>query len=134
MALTQPRKLLVWSGDNPCSAVGLGLIHEGKVAISLGTSYTYFGRMQQRRVDVRGEGSVFGAPTGDYLPLICFTNGSLAFEKIRNQYGLDWEGYNQLLLKTEPGNQGAIVHAGNRAGDCSTRQSARPPPFRLRQK
>ncbi len=107
--LNPAAQALVWSGDNPCSAIGLGLIHEGKVAISLGTSYTFFGRMKRCRVDVRGEGSVFGAPTGDYLPLICFTNGSLAREKIRDQYGLDWEGYNQLLLKTKPGNNGAIM-------------------------
>ncbi len=107
--LNPSAQTLVWSGDNPCSAVGLGLIHEGKIAISLGTSYTYFGRMKRCPVDVRGEGSVFGSPTGDYLPLICFTNGSLAREKIRDQYGLDWEGYNQLLLKTKPGNGGAIM-------------------------
>jgi xylulokinase len=107
--LNPSAQALVWSGDNPCSAIGLGLIHEGKVAISLGTSYTYFGRMKRCRVDVRGEGSVFGAPTGDYLPLICFTNGSLAREKIRDQYGLDWEGYNRLLLETKPGNSGAIM-------------------------
>lgn len=107
--LNSAAQALVWSGDNPCSAIGLGLIHEGKVAISLGTSYTYFGRMKRCRVDVRGEGSVFGAPTGDYLPLICFTNGSLAREKIRDKYRLDWEGYNQLLLKTKPGNNGAIM-------------------------
>jgi xylulokinase len=107
--LNPAAQALVWSGDNPCSAIGLGLIHEGRIAISLGTSYTFFGRMKQCRVDVRGEGSVFGAPTGDYLPLICFTNGSLAREKIRDQYGLDWEGCNQLLLRTKPGNNGAIM-------------------------
>jgi xylulokinase len=107
--LNPAAQALVWSGDNPCSAIGLGLIHEGKVAISLGTSHTFFGRMKRCRVDVRGEGSVFGAPTGDYLPLICFANGSLARERIRDQYGLDWEGYNQLLLKTKPGNNGAIM-------------------------
>jgi xylulokinase len=107
--LNPAAQALVWSGDNPCSTIGLGLIHEGTVAISLGTSYTFFGRMKRCRVDVRGEGSVFGAPTGDYLPLICFTNGSLAREKIRDQYGLNWESYNRLLLKTEPGNNGAIM-------------------------
>jgi xylulokinase len=107
--LNPAAQALVWTGDNPCSAIGLGLIQEGKVAISLGTSYTYFGRMKHCRVDTRGEGSVFGAPTGDYLPLICFTNGSLAREKISDQYGLDWEGYNQMLLKTKPGNNGAIM-------------------------
>ena len=107
--LNPAAQALVWSGDNPCSAIGLGLIHEGRIAVSLGTSYTFFGRMKQCRVDVRGEGSVFGAPTGDYLPLICFTNGFLARERIRDQYGLDWEGCNQLLLKTKPGNNGAIM-------------------------
>ena len=107
--LNPAAQALVWSGDNPCSAIGLGLIHEGRIAISLGTSYTYFGRMKQCRVDIRGEGSVFGAPTGDYLPLICFTNGSLARERIRDQYGLNWEGYDQLLLNTKPGNGGAIM-------------------------
>ena len=38
---------LVWSGDNPNSVVGLGLIREGLVAISLGTSDTYFGTMKK---------------------------------------------------------------------------------------
>jgi xylulokinase len=107
--LNPAAQALVWSGDNPCSAVGLGLIHEGKVAISLGTSYTYFGCMKCCRVDERGEGNLFGSPTGDYLPLNCFKNGSLARERIRDQYGLDWEGYDQLLLKTKPGNEGAII-------------------------
>ena len=67
---------LVWSGDNPCSVVGLGLIHEGMVAISLGTSDTYFGSMKKCRTDAHGEGHVFGSPTGDYMTLICYKNGS----------------------------------------------------------
>ena len=108
-SLNPAAQALVWSGDNPCSAVGLGLIHEGKVAISLGTSYTYFGRMKRCSVDVRGEGSVFGAPTGDYLPLACFANGSLAQERILQQYGLDWKGFGELIHKTKPGNNGAIL-------------------------
>jgi xylulokinase len=100
---------LVWSGDNPCSVVGLGLIAEGDVAVSLGTSYTCFGYMKHCRVDERGEGHVFGAPTGDYMTLICFKNGSLALERIREQYGLDWEGFNRMLLASPPGNNGGIL-------------------------
>ncbi len=100
---------LVWSGDNPCSIVGLGLIQEGRVAISLGTSDTYFGTMKACRVDTRGEGHVFGAPTGDYMTLICFKNGSLAREKIRGHYGLDWDGFNRALAGTAPGNNGGIL-------------------------
>ncbi len=100
---------VVWSGDNPCSLIGLGLIRPGMIAISLGTSYTLFGAMKECRVDVRGEGHVFGAPTGDYMTLICFKNGSLAREKIRDRYGLDWDRYNDLLRATPPGNNGGIL-------------------------
>jgi xylulokinase len=100
---------LVWSGDNPCSLIGLGLIKEGNVAISLGTSYTYFGFMKHCRVDERGEGHVFGAPNGDYMSLIVFKNGSFAHERALHQYGLDWEGFNCALTSTPPGNHGAIM-------------------------
>jgi xylulokinase len=107
--LNPAAQVLVWSGDNPCSLIGLGLIEEGDVAISLGTSYTYFGFMKRCRVDERGEGHVFGAPNGGYMSLIVFKNGSLACEQALHQYGLDWEGYNQLLANTPPGNHGAIM-------------------------
>jgi len=100
---------LVWSGDNPCSVIGLGLIEPGMVAISLGTSDTLFGYMKNCRVDEHGEGHVFGAPTGDYMTLICFKNGSLAREKIRDYYGLDWDGFNKALASTPPGNHGGIL-------------------------
>ena len=100
---------LVWSGDNPCSVIGLGLIEEGKVAISLGTSDTLFGYMKRCRVDERGEGHVFGAPTGDYMTLICFKNGSLARERIREMYKRDWNGFNAALASTPPGNRAAIM-------------------------
>jgi xylulokinase len=102
-------KALVWSGDNPCSAIGLGLIKEGTVAISLGTSDTLFGYMRRCRVDERGEGNVFGAPTGDYMSLICFKNGSLARERVRDMYHLDWNGFDRGLATTPPGNRGAVM-------------------------
>jgi xylulokinase len=102
-------KALVWSGDNPCSIIGLGLIQEGAMAISLGTSDTLFGYMRRCRVDKRGEGNVFGAPTGDYMALSCFKNGSLARERIRDLYKLDWNGFNTALAATPPGNHGAIL-------------------------
>ena len=100
---------MVWSGDNPCSLIGLGLLEEGMIAVSLGTSYTYFGYMKHCHTDARGEGHVFVAPTGDYMSLICFKNGSLARERIRDQYGLDWAKFNELLERTVPGNEGGIM-------------------------
>jgi xylulokinase len=101
---------IAWSGDNPCSVIGLGLIKAGMVAISLGTSDTYFGSMKQCQTDAHGEGHVFGSPTGDYMTLICFKNGSLAREKIRDAYGIkDWKKFGAALTATKPGGNGGIL-------------------------
>ena len=100
---------LVWSGDNPNSVIGLGLIREGMVAISLGTSDTYFGTMKFCQTDPRGEGHVFVSPTGDYMTLLCFKNGSLAREAVRKAHGLDWDDFSRALQSTPPGNDGKIM-------------------------
>ncbi|MHA1671946.1 MAG: xylulokinase [Promethearchaeota archaeon] len=101
--------LIAWSGDNPNSLIGVGLTSKGKVAISLGTSDTYFGYMEKLYLDFKGEGHVFGAPTGDYMSLICFKNGSLAREEIKNQFSLTWKEFSDMLLNTPPGNNGNIM-------------------------
>ena len=96
-------KVIAWSGDNPCSLIGTGLVKEGRVAVSLGTSDTVFGLMREPRVDVTGTGHVFGAPTGDYMGLTCFQNGSLARERVRDDLGLNWKSFSQALDSTPPG-------------------------------
>ena len=102
-------RALVWSGDNPNSVIGLGLIREGMVAISLGTSDTYFGTMKNCQTDPRAEGHVFVSPTGDYMTLLCFKNGSLARDAVRKAHGLDWDGFSRALQSTPPGNDGKIM-------------------------
>jgi xylulokinase len=102
-------KVIAWSGDNPCSLVGVGLVREGRLAISLGTSDTVFGLMRTPRVDRTGTGHVFGAPTGDYMGLTCFKNGSLARERIRDAFGLSWSSFSDSLRRTTPGNAGGIL-------------------------
>src|SRR5882672_456015 len=102
-------KVVAWSGDNPCSVVGVGLVREGRLAISLGTSDTVFGLMREPRVDRTGTGHVFGAPTGDYMGLTCFKNGSLAREHIRDRFGLSWPTFAESLRRTPPGNGGRIM-------------------------
>jgi len=100
---------IIWSGDNPCSVVGLGLVEPGQVAISMGTSYTYFGTMAACHVDPRGEGHVFGSPAGGYMALNCFKNGGLARARICDQYNLDWDGYRAAMARTPPGNSGKLM-------------------------
>lgn len=102
-------KVVAWSGDNPCSLVGVGVVREGEVAVSLGTSDTLFALMREPRVDPSGSGHVFGAPTGDYMGLVCCRNGSLARERIADEHGLDWDAFGAALRRTTAGNGGAIM-------------------------
>ena len=102
-------QIIPWSGDNPNSLIGTGLINKGKVCISLGTSDTYFGYMKSLKLDYNGEGHVFAAPTGDYMSLICYKNGSLAREKIKDDFNMNWEQFSEVLTKTPPGNNGKIM-------------------------
>jgi xylulokinase len=104
-----PAKVVAWSGDNPSSLIGTGLVEDGRIAISLGTSDTLFGLMRAPRVDPSGSAHVFGSPTGDYMGLVCFKNGSLARERVRDAHGLDWDGFSEALRSTPAGNGGAIM-------------------------
>jgi xylulokinase len=101
--------LVAWSGDNPNSLIGVGLTEKGKAAISLGTSDTYFSFMKNLSFDLLGEGHVFIAPTGDFMSLICFKNGSLAREAIKYKFNLNWDEFGDILRKTPPGNFGKIM-------------------------
>src|SRR5438309_424355 len=65
-------KVIAWSGDNPCSLIGTGLVRDGAAGISLGTSDTIFGLMRDPSVDRTGTGHVFAAPTGAFMGLTCF--------------------------------------------------------------
>ncbi|HJR61224.1 MAG TPA: FGGY family carbohydrate kinase [Vicinamibacterales bacterium] len=102
-------QVVAWSGDNPNSLVGTGLIHEGELAVSLGTSDTIFGPMSEPRVSSEATGHVFVSPTGDYMGITVFRNGSLARERIRDQFGLDWNGFSAALAATDAGNGGAAM-------------------------
>ena len=102
-------QVLPWSGDNPCSLIGLGLVEEGMTAISLGTSDTCFGLMQQLPENMSPWAHSFISPTNDYMFLLCFKNGSLAREAVRRQYNLSWDGFSSAIESIRPGNQGAMM-------------------------
>ena len=100
--------VVTWSGDNPCSLIGTGLVREGRMAVSLGTSDVSFGLMEAPRVDASGTGHVFGAPTGAFMGLTVFKNGSLARERVRNAFGMSWTDFSRALSSTPAGNQARI--------------------------
>jgi xylulokinase len=104
-----PARIVAWSGDNPCSMVGTGLIREGLVAISLGTSDTIFGPMSSPKPSEDGTGHVFASTIGNYMGKTVFKNGSLARERIRDEHGLSWSAFAAALRGTEAGNGGAMM-------------------------
>lgn len=102
--------VVAFTGDNPSSLVGMGAIAPGTAVVSLGTSDTVFAAMREPRTDPRGYGHVFGNPAGGFMCLICFANGSLARERVKDQVGLDWAGFEQAILeRTTPGNGDALL-------------------------
>jgi xylulokinase len=103
-------RVIVGTGDNPASLVGLGLIgNEETRAISLGTSDTYFGYISKTPSHPRTTGHIFGTADGGLMFLLCFQNGSLARDAVRSQFNLDWDEFSEILLTTPPGNRGKLM-------------------------
>ena len=100
----------VFSGDNPNSLVGTGATEPGVAVISLGTSDTFFAAMADFRTDPAGCGHVFGNPAGGFMSLICFANGSLAREQVKEECGADWNFFDRTACETTlPGNHGKLM-------------------------
>ncbi|MEJ2249710.1 MAG: FGGY family carbohydrate kinase [Candidatus Lokiarchaeota archaeon] len=102
-------KIIAWSGDNPDSLIGTGLIEKSNFAISLGTSDTFFGYLTDLSFNFNEEGHIFRAPTGDFMSLLCFKNGSLARERMKDIFNLRWSEVSKILNDTLPGNEGKII-------------------------
>jgi xylulokinase len=86
--------LVPWTGDNPSSLVGTGVIRDGVLAVSLGTSDTAFTCSPEPATQAS---HVFRSPTGGFMNLVCFRNGSLAREWVRQHYRLDWNAAGAVL-------------------------------------
>lgn len=102
--------VIAWSGDNPNSLVGMGAVSPGVAVISLGTSDTFFAAMGRPTTDPNGYGHVFGNPAGGFMSLICFKNGSLTRDEVRNRFSLSWDNFSDAILTgTAPGNNGNLM-------------------------
>ena len=98
-----------FTGDNPASLVGMGSTRPGNIVISLGTSDTFFAAMPGPLTDPHGYGHVFGNPAGGFMSLICFRNGSLAREALRDAEGLDWSAFDADALRETRDAAGANI-------------------------
>lgn len=101
-------RVVAFTGDNPGSLIGMRL-KEGDVACSLGTSDTLF--LWLEKIRTATDGHIFCNPLKDkaYMALLCFKNGSLTRERIRDSAAEgSWQIFNELLESTPRGNFGNI--------------------------
>jgi xylulokinase len=89
------------TGDNAAAALGLGLT-PGQAVLSLGTSGTVYTVARQRPTDPSGTVAGFAAADGDWLPLACTLNCTLAVDKVAALLRLDREA-------VEPGGSLALL-------------------------
>ncbi|MFD4974472.1 xylulokinase [Streptomyces sp. NPDC058424] len=78
------------TGDNAAAALGLGL-RPGAPVLSLGTSGTVYAVSRHRTADPSGTVAGFADARGDWLPLACTLNCTLAVDRVAALLGLDRE-------------------------------------------
>ncbi|SDD11391.1 xylulokinase [Streptomyces prasinopilosus] len=78
------------TGDNAAAALGLG-IRPGTPVMSLGTSGTVYTVSRRRPADPTGTVAGFADARGDWLPLACTLNCTLAVDRVATLLGLDRE-------------------------------------------
>lgn len=113
-------KIDAGAGDNMYSAIGTGNIASGIVTISLGTSGTIYNFMDNVFIDPTGEIAAFRDSTGYYLALLCVSNMANGYNEILNQFDLSHADFNEVIKKTEAGNEGRILipwYMGERTPD-----------------
>lgn len=101
--------VVAFTGDNPASLAGMCL-GPNDVAVSLGTSDTAFISLTNPKPSL--DGHIFINPINEehFMGMICFKNGSLTRERIRDTCAdANWEIFNQLLESTPRGVFGNIA-------------------------
>ncbi|MGV9290188.1 xylulokinase [Streptomyces sp. NPDC003719] len=78
------------TGDNAAAALGLG-VRPGVPVMSLGTSGTVYAVSRRRPADPTGTVAGFADARGDWLPLACTLNCTLAVDRVAALLGLDRE-------------------------------------------
>ncbi|GIY55478.1 hypothetical protein CDAR_538162 [Caerostris darwini] len=101
-------KVVAFTGDNPASLAGTQM-NENDMIISLGTSDTVILWLKQPKISVTGHTFINPIDNNEFMGMLCFKNGSLTRERIRDECAEgSWELFNALLESTPPGNFGNI--------------------------
>ncbi|KAF8275171.1 actin-like ATPase domain-containing protein [Lactarius quietus] len=98
-----------FTGDNAATMVALST--PGDAVLSLGTSTTFLLAISPSDTPPTRftTSHLLAHPTTSnaYIAMLCYKNGALAREKVRNEHaGGDWARFNELVTATPPGNNG----------------------------
>ncbi|EAR98489.1 xylulose kinase (macronuclear) [Tetrahymena thermophila SB210] len=92
---SQDSFVIASTGDNLASMVGMGLLNPSYLAISLGTSDTLFGIINENDIEKSLDPNIhiFCSPlrSDQYLLLLCQKNGGMMREEIISKSQLTWE-------------------------------------------
>jgi len=98
-----------FTGDNPATMVALST--PGDAVLSLGTSTTFLLAISPSNTSparfTTSHLLAHPTTTNAYIAMLCYKNGALAREKVRNEHaGGDWARFNELVTTTPPANNG----------------------------
>ncbi len=97
-------------GDNMMGAIGTGNVSAGMVTASLGTSGTVYAFSDKPVVDEeKGEIAAFCDSTGNWLPLLCTMNVTVATELVKKTFGLSTEELNARATEVPAGSKGLML-------------------------
>ncbi|MBN2617015.1 MAG: xylulokinase [Spirochaetales bacterium] len=106
-----PQGILVSSGggDNMIAAIGTGVVADGVMTMSLGTSGTLYGYSSTPVIDKEGNIAAFCSSTGGWLPLLCTMNCTVSTEVMRNLLNLNVKEIDEVANQSTAGAGGLIL-------------------------
>jgi xylulokinase len=96
-------------GDNMMGAIGTGNVKAGVVTVSLGTSGTIYACSSHPVIDPKGEIAAFCDSTGQWLPLVCTMNVTVATEMMRERFALSHDDLSNAVAAVPAGNDGLLL-------------------------
>ncbi|ORY98614.1 hypothetical protein BCR43DRAFT_522717 [Syncephalastrum racemosum] len=90
-------KVMPFTGDNSATLVSMNL-HEGDCVVSLGTSDTVLVYLKQAQATTESHLMAHPTDAKGYMGMLCYKNGSLTRQHVRDLYANgDWDTFNKLL-------------------------------------
>ncbi|MBI5686287.1 MAG: xylulokinase [Verrucomicrobia bacterium] len=109
LGLTTDVLVSAGGGDNMMGAIGTGNTRPGIVTASFGTSGTIYACSGKPVVDPQGEIAAFCDSTGQWLPLLCTMNVTVATEMVRKDFGWTVKQFDAEVGKAPVGAGGLVL-------------------------